>query len=243
VVLVHAFPLSAAMWAPQLERAPEGWRVIAPDLRGFGGDAVAAAGLTIEDYANDVLRLMDALAIEEAVIGGLSLGGYVTFAMFRQAPERFTGMVLADTRAAADTAVGREARTRMRETVAREGARGVAEQMLPKLLSGATARERPDVVEAARALMESAPAAAIDAAIVALMQRADATALLETISCATLVLVGDEDTITPVADAEAMQRAIPRSRLTVLAGAGHLSNIDQPDAFSRALGDFLRGAL
>lgn len=243
VILVHAFPLNAAMWRPQLERLPEGWRLIAPDLRGFGRDGSAARSLTVDDYAADVLLLMDALAIDEAVIGGLSMGGYVTLAMFRQAPERFTGMVLADTRASADTPQAREARTRMRELVAREGARGVAQQMLPKLLAGATSRERPEVVSATRALIEAAPASSIDAAIGAMLHRPDATPLLATISCATLVLVGEEDAITPPAEAEAMQRAIPRSRLTIVPGAGHLSNLDQPDVFSRALGDFLHAAL
>jgi pimeloyl-ACP methyl ester carboxylesterase len=243
VILLHAFPLNAGMWRPQLERVPEGWRFIAPDLRGFGRSAEGPSRghpeITMEDYATDVLSLMDALEVDEAVIGGLSMGGYVTFAMHRQASSRFTGMILADTRSQADTPQAREARVGMREVLAKQGARGVADQMLPKLLAEATPRERPDIVRQTRALIESASSPAIDAAIGALMTRSDSTPVLETISCATLVLVGEEDAITPPADAEAMQRAIPRSTLTVIRGAGHLSNLDQPEVFSRALADFL----
>ena len=239
LILVHAFPLNADMWRAQLERVPVGWRFIAPDLRGFGRNGEVAGSITMDDYAADVLLLMDALELDHAVIGGLSMGGYVTFAMFRQAPSRFTGMILADTRSQADTPQAREGRVRMRELLAKEGPRGVADQMLPKLLAEATRRDAADAVRESRAMIESAAPEAIDAAIGALMGRPDSTPGLSRISCATLVVVGAQDEMTPVAEAEVMQRAIPRSTLTVIPGAGHLSNLEQPEAFSRALGDFL----
>jgi len=236
VILLHAFPLAAGMWRPQLEAVPEGWRFIAPHLRGVGP-------ITMNDYAADVLALMDSLELENAVIGGLSMGGYVTFAMFRQDPSRFTGMFLADTRPQGDTPQAREGRVRMREVLATDGPHGVADQMLPKLLTDATRRDRAEVVRQTRAMIESTAPDAIDAAIGALMGRPDSTPDLSRISCATLVVVGAEDEITPVAEAELMQRAIPRSTVIVIPGAGHLSNLDQPEVFSRALGDFLRGHL
>ena len=247
LILLHAFPLTADMWRPQLERVPQGWRFIAPHLRGFGesvflpskGGSNMSPQLTMDDYAADVLSLMDCLELDDAVIGGLSMGGYVTFAMFRQAPSRFTGMILADTRSQADTPQAREGRVRMRELLAKEGPRGVADQMLPKLLAEATRRDAADAVRESRAMIESAAPEAIDAAIGALMGRPDSTPGLSRISCATLVVVGAQDEMTPVAEAEVMQRAIPRSTLTVIPGAGHLSNLEQPEAFSRALGDFL----
>ena len=160
VVLLHAFPLSADMWRPQLERVPEGWRFIAPDLRGFGRSLPPEGGsdMTMDDYAADVLCLMDGLEIEDAVIGGLSMGGYVTFAMFRQAPSRFTGMILADTRSQADTPQAREGRVQLRELLAKDGPRGVADQMLPKLLSEAARREGRPSAGDARAMIESAAA-------------------------------------------------------------------------------------
>ncbi len=256
VILLHAFPLSADMWRPQLERVPQGWRFIAPDLRGFGGSqSLPPEGgshtidqghspsrgreTTIDDYAADVLCLMDCLAMDAAVIGGVSMGGYVTFAMFRQAASRFTGMVLADTRSQADTPQAREGRIRLREVLAKEGPRGVADQMLPKLLGETSRRAGADAGQQARAMIESASPEAIDAAIGALMGRPDSTPGLPGISCATLVVVGDQDEIAPAAEAEAMQRAIPRSTLSVIAGAGHLSSLEQPEAFSHVLGDFL----
>lgn len=247
VFLLHAFPLSADMWRAQLEAVPDGWRFIAPDFRGFGRSASAGHeggnGLTMDDYAADVLSLMDGLELDEAVIGGLSMGGYVAFAMFRQAPSRFTGMVLADTRSQADTPQGREGRLHLRDVLAKDGARGVAEEMLPKLLGARTRRESSDVVRLTRTMIEAAAPEAIDAAIGALIGRPDSTPGLAAISCATIVIVGQEDEITPVAEAELMQRAIPRSALSVIAGAGHLSNLEQPEVFSRALGDFLLGHL
>lgn len=236
VILLHAFPLRAEMWRPQLEAVSEGWRFIAPQLHGVGA-------ISMDDYADDVLALMDSLEVENAVIGGLSMGGYVAFAMFRRDPSRFTGMFLADTRSQADTPQARDGRVRMREVLAKDGPRGVADQMLPKLLTEATRRDRPEVAGHVRAMIESTPGAAIDAAIGALMARPDSTPDLSRISCATLVVVGALDEITPASEAELMQRAIPRSTLSVIPGAGHLSNLEQPEAFSRTLEDFLRGHL
>jgi pimeloyl-ACP methyl ester carboxylesterase len=237
LVLLHAFPLHAEMWRPQLERVPDGWRFLAPDFPGFGGSELAAAAEpSLDVYATAVGDLMDGLELEDAVIAGLSMGGYVTFAMFRQSPERFTGIVLADTRSQADTPEGRDGRARLREVLARDGTRAVADQMLPRLLSpGAD----PAVAVQVRAMIEEADPAAVDAAIVAMMARPDSTEALPRLSCATLVVVGEHDALTPVADAEAMQRALPRSTLTIVPRAGHLSNLEQPGFFSRALADFL----
>lgn len=244
VILLHAFPLSADMWRPQLESVPDGWRFIAPDLRGFGQSLPPSGGrITMDDYAADVLGLMDALELDDAVIGGLSMGGYVAFAMHRLAPSRFAGLILADTRPQADSPQALEGRVRLRAVLATDGPAGVADQMLPKLLGETTRRERPDIVRQTRALIESASREAIDAAIGALMTRPDSTPGLESISCAALVLVGEEDEIAPLAEAEAMQRAIRRSTLSVIPAAGHLSSLERPNVFSRGLGDFLRAVL
>jgi pimeloyl-ACP methyl ester carboxylesterase len=168
------------------------------------------------------------------------MGGYVTFAMFRKEPERFTGMILADTRPQADTPAAREMRMQLRELLRTGGPRALAQQTLPKLFS---ADAGPDVIARTRAMIESAPAAAIDAALVAMIGRPDSTPGLAAVSCSTLVVVGERDEITPAADSEAMQRAIGRSTLCVIPGAGHLSALEQPEAFSRALRDFLLGHL
>jgi 3-oxoadipate enol-lactonase len=135
LVLLHAFPLTAEMWRPQLDRVPDDWRFIAPEL----SSALPASGVrTIDDYASDVGALLDALLIDEAVIGGLSMGGYVAFALFRKSPAVFSGMILADTRPQADATPAREGRVRMRDLLAQSGVRAVADQMLPRLLAAKT---------------------------------------------------------------------------------------------------------
>jgi 3-oxoadipate enol-lactonase len=244
VVLIHAFPLNADMWRPQLERVPDGWRFIAPDMRGFGPAAPANPGpASLDDMAGDVVMLLDQLALDTAVIGGLSMGGYITFALFNRAPERFTGMILADTRAQADTPEGLDGRRKMIALARDEGPAGVARSMLPKLLGKTSTARRPDVFATVSAMIERATAEGIVTAIEAMMARPDRTSDLARISCPTLVIVGEEDLLTPVADAVALQNQIVRSRLVILPEAGHLSNVEVPDNFTLALGDFLASNL
>lgn len=227
------------MWRPQLARVADGWRIIAPDLRGFGPVARDQPAVTMDDMALDVAAILDALEIERATIGGLSMGGYVTFALFRMARERFSGMVLADTRSQADTADGRTARAKMLEQVRTGGPSAVAGEMLPKLLSETTRRERQEIPAQVRTMIEANTPEAIAGAIQAMMARPDSTPLLPEISVPTLIVVGEEDMLTPPADAESLQRQINRSRLVVLPAAGHLSNVETPDTFSQAVADFL----
>ena len=240
VVLIHAFPLNAEMWRPVLDRVPAGWRYIAPDLRGLGPGGAAAEGpVTMADYAADTVALLDALEIDEAVIGGLSMGGYVTLAMFRAAPERFSGVVLADTRPQADTEAGRDGRRRLLGLAREGGVSAVVEDMLPKLLGDTTRRKRPQVAGEVRAIASMNSTGAVAAAIEAMMRRPDSTDLLGKMSRPALVVVGEEDALTPRADADGMQRLLPRSRLVEIPGAGHLSAMEDPEAFASALADFL----
>jgi pimeloyl-ACP methyl ester carboxylesterase len=231
LILLHAFPLSADQWLPQLARPEPGWRVIAPDFRGFRGSGPAFAGppldgMTIDRHAQDTFELMTHLEIDRATIGGLSMGGYVALAMVRQKPDRVSGLILSNTRATADTPEGREGRARMLARIAADGPAGVAHDMLPKLLSAATHRDQPDLVETVRGLIEMNSAEGLASAVAALRDRPDATPTLGTIACKTTVICGSEDTITPVSDGEAMARAIPGARLIVIPGAAHLSNLE-----------------
>jgi len=236
LVLLHAFPLTAEMWRPQLERVPTDWRFIAPEL----SSALPQTGArSIDDYAADVGALLDALLLDEAMIGGLSMGAYVAFALFRRSPALFSGLLLADTRPQADTPHARDGRVRMRERLASEGVGAIADEMIPRLLADSSIRGQPELVQRVRAIIESNSPRAVDAALEAMMTRPDSTADLARIACATLVIVGEEDAVTPPPEAQAMQRAIERSVLVTLSGAGHLSNLEQPEAFSRALADFL----
>ena len=239
LVLIHGFPFNARMWEPQRTLAEGGWRVIAPELRGFGDGASGPPGTSVDDYAGDVIDLLDALHVEEAVIGGLSMGGYVTLAVFRHAPRYFQGMVLADTRSQADTPEAVEGRKRMIQLVRDRGVAAVTDEMMPKLLSEATAKQQPEVVKQLRALMLSSSTDAVAGALTALMTRPDATPVLPTIHCPTLILVGEADAITPPALSEEMHRRIAGSTLVIIPRAGHVASLEQPTAFNQALAGFL----
>jgi 3-oxoadipate enol-lactonase len=226
------------MWEPQLSLAEHGWRVIAPHYRGMDGvDDPPAASM--DDYAADVFDLLDSLHIEEAVVAGLSMGGYVAFALFRHAPRYFQGLVLADTRSQADTPEAVEGRKRLLAVVKEKGPAAVAEEMIPKLLGETARRENPALVGQVRALILSNSSEAIAGAITALMTRQDSTPLLASIHCPTLVVVGDEDTLTPQAMSRDLQRGIAGSELAVIRNAGHLSSLEQSAAFNAELARFL----
>lgn len=238
LVLMHAFPLNARMWEGQRSLSDHGWRVLAPHLRGFDGDT-REPGRSVDDYAGDVIDLLDSLHIHEAVIGGLSLGGYVTLAIFRHAPRYFQGMILADTRAGADTPEAVANRQKMLTLVRDQGPAAVADEMVPKLLGETTKREAPELSQRVRDLVLASSAEAIAGAVTAMMTRPDSTPLLASIHCPTLIVVGGEDTLTPPPLSEEMHRAIGGSELVTIPGAGHVSNLEQPEAFNAALSRFL----
>ena len=241
LVLIHAFPLNAEMWRGQIDAAPGGWRVIAPDLRGFGSSGMLDGSTppSIDDYAEYVVTLLQQCGIDRAVIGGLSMGGYVAFALFRRAPKLVRGLVLADTRATPDTDEGREGRRKMQALVQREGAAGVAREMLPKLLSERTRRTKPEVASEVERLILSSRPEGIHAALEAMMRRPDSTPDLARLDCPVLIVVGEDDRLTPVEDSRRMHEQIRGSELALLHGAGHLSNLEQPDAFNARLASFL----
>jgi len=238
LVLLHAFPLSADMWRPQLERVPPECRMIAPDLRGFGA-APSGVPSSLDDMAADILDLLDALRIERATIAGLSMGGYVAFALYRLAPERCMGLVLANTRAGVDSEEARAKRDAMSALVNAQGPAAVADAMLPTLLGPSAFGAQPALVSTVRALTEANTARGLDAAIQAIKRREDATPLLPRISLPALVVAGDEDAIIPRAESEEMNRLLPRSNFVLIPQAGHLSALENPDDFAEALGNFL----
>jgi pimeloyl-ACP methyl ester carboxylesterase len=242
LVLLHAFPLASDMWRPQLERVPDGWRLLAPDLPGFGPDPGAPAG-TMADMARAVVRWLDAMRIDTATIGGASMGGYVTMALLREAPERATAIVLANTRATADSEAARAGRDRMAAMVRDEGPRAVADQMLPTLLGTTSHAARPDVVSAVRTLIERNAADGIRAAVLAMKERPDSADVLARFNKPALIVTGEEDAIVPEEEATAMRERLPRSQQVRIPRAGHLANLENPDDFSEALENFLRANL
>ena len=241
LVLLHAFPLRAAMWEDQIAALSPTRRVIAPDLMGFGDSDAPddVARYTMDGYADQVAGLLDRLGVGRAVVAGLSLGGYVALALVRRHRDRVAGLVLADTRAGVDTDEILERRGDQQRQVRAEGTGPVVETHLDVLLGETTHRDRPEVVERARKLMSGTPPAGVVGALEAMKRRPDSTELLAGIDVPTLVVVGEEDKPSPPAVAEAMHEAIPSSRFVVLPGAGHLTNLEVPDAFNEALGAFL----
>jgi pimeloyl-ACP methyl ester carboxylesterase len=240
LVLLHAFPLHSGMWAPQLACLSAARRVIAPDLKGFGAsDAPEDLDrYTMLRYADELAGLLDGLGIDRVVLGGLSMGGYVAFAFLRQYPDRVAGLVLADTRAAADTAEVFERRTDQQDQAARLGTTALIEVLLAGLLCDNTKAHRLELVEQVRRLMAN-PAAGFVGALEAMKHRADATAELASIAVPTLVAVGEDDSLSPPDVARAMHEAIPGSQLAVLPRAGHLSNLEAPDEFNAAVMELL----
>ncbi|MET0645840.1 MAG: alpha/beta fold hydrolase [Pyrinomonadaceae bacterium] len=240
LVLLHGFPFDRSMWRGQASALGGEFRVVAPDLRGFGETTAGDGGMTMEAWAEDLAALLDALNLPRVVVGGLSMGGYVAFEFFRKFSGRVRALVLADTRPQADTEDARRTREENAQRALKEGMTPIVESMLPKLLASGTRERGGEVVAAVRALMLGTRPKSAAAALRAMAVRRDQTDLLPSINVPTLIVVGAEDAITPPADAEAMSAKIEGSRLVVVEGAGHLSNVERPEEFDRALVEFLR---
>lgn len=236
VVLVHAFPLSAAMWDAQLAALAPRRRVIAPDTRGLGLSALGEAPVTMDTYADDIAALLDHLGVERAALVGLSMGGYIAFAMLRRHAARVSALVLANTRAAADTPEGRAVREQSALAAETHGPAPVAETNLKRVLSDGASDE---VRAAVREMIMSNSGAGIAAAQRAMAARPDSTPLLPAIAVPTLVIGAGRDGVIPLEETRAMRAAIPGARLLELPEAGHLSNLEAPAAFSAALVELL----
>ncbi len=240
LVLLHAFPLHSGMWATQFEHLAAHRRVIAPDLPGFGGSGAPDSmyRYTMIGFADLVAGLLTHLGLGPVVLGGLSMGGYVAFAFLREHAERVSALVLADTKAGADTTMVFERRTDQQDQVASIGTTSLIEVLLGGLLSDDTRATRLDLVEQVRRLMAN-PAAGYIGALEAMKYRPDATAELAGISVPTLVIVGEHDSLTPPDVARDMHQRIRGSKLVVLPRAGHLSNLEAADGFNAAVAAFL----
>jgi pimeloyl-ACP methyl ester carboxylesterase len=234
LVLIHAFPLTADLFRPQLEAPPPGWRLVAPDM-------LEPPEGSMDDYAARVEAVVHALGLAGSplVVGGVSMGGYIMFSLLRRATLSIRALIFADTRAEADTEEGRAARQKMIALVDAEGASGVAREMAPKLVGETTKRECPEAVSTVNELTSANSPAAIRAAVAAMMARPDSTPLLPSITVPTLVVVGEEDVLTPPSNADTLARGIRGSRLVRIAKAGHLASFEQPDVFTAELMRFL----
>jgi pimeloyl-ACP methyl ester carboxylesterase len=241
LVALHAFPLDSGMWRPQIEELDGRYRVIAPDLPGFGRSAVSA-GLTMDAIADVVAELLDHLGVNERVaVAGVSMGGYAALAFARLYPQRLRALILADTKADPDDEPARANRDKLIQLATDRGPAAVLDQLLPKLLGPGTLANRPAAAQRVRELAARQTRDGIVAALKALRDRPDAGPGLAHIAVPTLVLVGDQDAITPPEKAKALADAIPNARLETIPVAGHLSNLERPELFTSAIRDFLDG--
>jgi 3-oxoadipate enol-lactonase len=239
IVLVHGYPFNRTMWDEQAAELRNNYRVIRPDLRGHGETESSEGPATMNLMAHDIASLLDHLRVSRAVIGGLSMGGYVTLAFHQLFPSRVEKLLLADTRAQADTEEQKKVREEQAQKIPAEGMAGIVDAMLPKLLAPDTVSKRPEVVKRVRDMMLQTKPEGAAAALRGMAQREDQTERLSQIDVPTLIVVGREDAITPVADSEKMHQAIANSKLIVIENAGHVSNIEQPEQFNRAMIEFL----
>jgi len=241
LVLLHGFPHDRGLWAAQVATATDSFpdtRLLVPDLPGFGRSS-PLPHTSMDAYADVLEPMLDTAGVEQAVIGGLSMGGYIAFAFWRRHAARVRALVLMDTKAPADTDAAREKRRDLIATVHRDGVGSLVPGMIQAQLGQLTRSEQPALVERVEVMLRRAPASGVTAAAQALMDRIDSTATLGTITVPTLVIVGDEDITTPVSDAIAMSAGIPGSRLVTIPGAGHLAPLEQPATVNAAIAEFL----
>ena len=243
LVLLHGFPFSSELWTPQIEVLSADYRVIAPDFRGFGGSDLAPGPFTMERLAADTAELLDLLSVQRAAVAGLSMGGYVAFELYRGWPQRVAGLLLADTRPHPDSPEAQANRAALAEVALKEGSRAVADRMITRLLSPQTVNENPDVEVFLSEMMASAPPEAIAAALEGMALRSDSRPLLPKFEVPVQVVVGEDDAIAPPDEAHEWAAQITDVEVEVIAGAGHVSNLERPRAFNRILKAFLQKAL
>ena len=241
VILLHGFPHDRGLWTNQsqaLDSTFPDTRLLIPDLPGFGRSTPPSES-TMDAYADAVVAVLDEAGVGKAVVGGLSMGGYIALAFWRRHPSRVRALVLMDTKATADAEPARAKRQALIADVAREGFGPTVPSLIPGQLGKTTRETQPVLVERVEIMLRRAPELGVICAATAMMNRIDSTPTLDTITVPTLVIVGDEDALTPVSDAIAMSSLIRGSRLVTIAGAGHLSPLEAPDVVNAAIAEFL----
>lgn len=235
VLLIHAFPLDHTMWQPQVAALSNRFRVIAPDVRGFGG-SLPASPWTIEEFCADLAQFLDRLNCSSCAVIGLSLGGYIALPFYSKYPNRVRQLVLANTRARADTDDEKAGRTAMIAALEKDGAAILPDRMIPRLLQP---NPSPETVRLVRGLIEKTTATAAIHALIAMRERPDRSDILHRIKCPALVIGGQLDAVTRIEECRVMAQAIPGGRFAEIPDAGHLSNLENPKEFNRLLENWM----
>jgi 3-oxoadipate enol-lactonase len=239
VVLLHAFPLSHATWSEQLAALTPAFRVVTPDLRGFGGTDAGDGQYTLEFFVDDLVGLLDHLKLSRVAVCGLSMGGYIALRAVERNPERFCAVILCDTRSEADSNDARLGRAAALKTVKQAGLAAFSEKFVRTVFAPGTLASKPALIESTKKLIQSNSPLGICGALLAMASRTDTTAALPDIRVPALVMVGEHDALTPPALARAMQGKIPDARLRLIPDAAHMSNLENPQEFNRHLLEFL----
>lgn len=240
LLFVHGFPLDHSMWRSQIEFFSAHFRVIAPDLRGFGSSSVVEDKVTMDDHARDLFALLDALEIHEPThVVALSMGGYIAFRMIEQAPSRLRSMVLCDTRSVADTPEVARGRLVAAERLEREGSAFLAETMVPRLFGPVTLQSQQDLVERIRSQILQGPAKGFAASQRGMAERPDSGGMLASIQIPTLVICGEADAISPPDEMRQIARSIPNARFCLIPGAGHMAPLECPNEVNGEIQSFL----
>ncbi len=240
IILIHAFPLNRQMWRYQLEGLSDAYYVIAPDLPGFGESPILESSPNMAGYAQAIMEFMDQQSISQAVLGGCSMGGYILFEMYRQAPERFKGLILSDTRSENDPPEAREKRFNTIQEVEKNGTTNLAETMLPNLLSPTTFAKRESQANEIRETILANNPQGIIHALQAMADRPDSTETVSQLTVPTMVIVGVDDALTTPDVCRAMHDKIPNSEIKVIPEAGHLSPYENPDAVNKTIREFIQ---
>jgi pimeloyl-ACP methyl ester carboxylesterase len=241
LLFIHGYPLNRAMWAPQRSGLANVARVLAPDLRGYGETQATPGPYSMDLLADDCAAFLDALDITTpVVVCGLSMGGYVALAFNRRHARRLGGLILTSTRAAPDSPEARQGRDTAIALAQRLGVAEIARTMLPKLMAPETYTAQPELVRQVQGILEGASLAGIVGALQGMRDRPDFTPTLAEIRVPALVVHGQEDRIIPVQEAQETAARIPKARLAVIPGAGHLPNLEQPDYFNAVVTEFIK---
>lgn len=238
VVLVHGFPLDSRVWEAQIAALSDRYRVIAPDLRGFG-QSKSSEPFTMDSLADDLHELLKQIGALPCILGGLSMGGYAALAFAKKYRSDLKGLILVDTRAEADATVGKENRNRMIQVAREKGSKAITDEMFPKMLSEESVKQRKDIAERLRQIMESQSPKTIENALAAMRDREDHMANLASIAVPVLIVVGEHDALTPPAMSEAMNKALPHATMKVIPVAGHMAPMEKPEEVSSEIRRFV----
>jgi 3-oxoadipate enol-lactonase len=242
VILLHPFPSDHEFWNPVAAALESRYRLILPDLRGHGASEIGEGPALMQKHALDLARVLDAAGIGKAAFVGCSIGGYILFEFWRRFRARVTSLALCDTRPQADTVEARANRLKTAATVLEQGTEPFIEAMIPKLMGRTTVETRPDLVEGARAMMRKMSAEDINLVLRGMAERPDSVADLKTINVPAVIVIGEEDVLSTVADGELMRQNIAGSQLKVIPKAGHYAPWERAEAVGMALRQFLDGA-